>query len=170
VLRYLPGGAAGVRSIVNAILSGGFQQQVLFSTDIEGKPLALDNVASLKDGPAFVIAENADDVRNWVEQYQAPQGERPLAIVLLTSAGASAVAETYVRSASETDQHLVGPLVGFRDTMIYQAVRQSPSPSAQKLAAQRWQSIGLSALLASLVIVVGMVINLIRSLQRRGRR
>jgi hypothetical protein len=170
VLRYLPGGAAGVRSVVNAILSGGFQQQIVFSTDIEGKPLALDNIASLKTSPAFIIAENADDVRNWAEQYQAPQGEKPLTIVLLTSAGASAVADAYVRSASETDGHIIGPLVGFRDTMTYQAVRQSPSSSAQKLAAQRWQSIGLSALLAGVVIVVGMAVNLIRSLQRRRRR
>jgi hypothetical protein len=170
VLRYLPGGAAGVRSVVNAILSGGFQQQIVLSTDIEGKALALDNIASLKTSPAFIIAENADDVRNWAEQYQAPQGEKALTMVLVTSAGASAVADAYVRSASETDSHIVGPLAGFRDTMTYQAVRQSPAPSAQKLAAQRWQSIGLSALLAGVVIVIGMGVNLIRSLQRRRHR
>ncbi len=167
VLRYLPGGAAGVRAMTSALLSGGFQQNVVFTADIEGKPSGLTDadIAALKTSPAFILTESQDDVRNWVEQYQAAPNDKPLPIVLLSSASASAVAESYASSA--TDKHIVGPLVGLRDSMVYQAARQSPDAKALKLADQRWQSVGLGALLASVLILVGVAINLLRSLRRR---
>jgi hypothetical protein len=167
VLRYLPGGAAGVRAFTGALLSGGFQQNVIFTADIEGKPSGLNDadIAALKTNPAFILTESQDDVRNWVEQYQAAPSDKPLPIVLLSSASASAVAESYASSAA--DKHIVGPLVGLRDSMVYQAARQSPDANAAKRADQRWQSIGLGALLASVLILVGLAVNLLRSLRRR---
>jgi len=167
VLRYLPGGAAGVRAFTGALLSGGFQQNVIFTSDIEGKPSGLTDadIAALKANPAFILTESQDDVRNWVEQYQAGPNDKPLPIVLLSSASASAAAESYASSA--TDKRIVGPLVGLRDSMVYQAARQSPDANAAKRADQRWQSVGLGALLASVLILVGVAVNLLRSLRRR---
>ncbi len=169
VLHYLPGGVMGVRSIANALLGRGLQQQIVFGTDLQGRASGLTeaNLVSLRSNPAFVLTENPEDVRNWVEQYQVPLTDKPQPIVLLSSAGASAVADTYARSAP--DKHILGPLVGLRDGLIYQGNRQ-PFPSAQKIGDQRWQSIALSTLLASVVILLGTAINLIRSLQRRERR
>ncbi len=169
VLRYLPGGAVGVRSLVNALTAGGLQQQVVFGTDLQGKASGLGeaNLDNLRANPAFVLTENPEDVRNWIEQYQISWVGKPSPVVLLSSAGASAVAETYAHSAP--DKHVLGPLVGLRDSMIYQSARQ-PSAKNQKLAVQRWQSIGLSLLLASVVVLLGAAVNLIRSLQRRERR
>jgi hypothetical protein len=168
LLRYLAGGAAGVRALVNAFQSLDVQRQVVFATDLQGKPTGLTDadLASLASNPAFVLTESAEDVRNWIEQYQVRSGQA-LPIVLLSSAGASAVAETYARSAP--DKHIIGPLVGLRDSIVYRAVRQ-PQPRIQQLEMQRWQSVGLGLLLASVVILLGAAINLIRSLKRRERR
>jgi hypothetical protein len=173
VLRYLPGGAAGVRAALNAILTGGFQQSIVFTTDIEGKPTGLTeaSLSGLKSNPAFVLTESAEDVRNWVEQYQSALPNKPLPIVLLSSAGASAAAQAYAQNTA--DKRIVGPLVGLRDAMVYQAVRQPQSASAQNLTLQRWQSVGLGAMLAATVIILGAAANMIRSLrspQRRTRR
>jgi hypothetical protein len=173
VLRYLPGGAAGVRAALNAILAGGFQQSIVFATDIEGKPTGLTeaNLSGLKSNPAFVLTESAEDVRNWVEQYQSAPPNKPLPIVLLSSAGASAAAQAYAQNTA--GQRIVGPLVGLRDALVYQAVRQPQSTNAQNLMLQRWQSVGLGAMLAATVIILGAAVNMIRSLrspQRRARR
>ena len=95
-------------------------------------------------------------------------------MVFLSSVGASAVADTYARTAS---QRIYGPLVGLRDAMIYGTARQittttnaADTAKAQQTAEQRWQSIGLGTLLASVIILIGAAINLIRSLPRRRRR
>ncbi|GEM_PF-1211468 len=173
VLRYLPGGAAGVRAALNAILTGGFQQSIVFTTDIEGKPTGLTeaNLSGLKSNPAFVLTESAEDVRNWVEQYQSAPPNKPLPIVLLSSAGASAAAQAYAQNTA--DKRIVGPLIGLRDAMVYQAVRQPQPASVQNLTLQRWQSVGLGAMLAATVIILGAAANMIRSLrspQRRTRR
>lgn len=172
VLRYLPGGAAGVRAALNAILTGGFQQSIVFSTDIEGKPTGLTeaNLSSLKTSPAFVLTESAEDVRNWVEQYQSTPPNKPLPIVLLSSAGASAAAQAYAQNQNTASKRLIGPLVGLRDAMIYQAVRQPQSANVQKLTMQRWQGIGLGATLAAIVIILGAAVNMIRSLRSPQRR
>jgi hypothetical protein len=92
---------------------------------------------------------------------------------LLSSASASATAEAYARS--DTSNRIPGIMVGLRDALTYQAVRQAmpagaAGDRARELVAQRWQSVGVSALLASAVIALGAVLNLIRALTRREPR
>jgi hypothetical protein len=175
VLRYLPGGAAGVRAMATALITGGLQAQIVFSTDIEGKPSGLvePNITDLGRRPAFILTETPDDVRNWVEQYRSAPSQNPFPMILLSSASASATAEAYARS--DTSNRIPGIMVGLRDALTYQAVRQAmpagaAGDRARELVAQRWQSVGVSALLASAVIALGAVLNLIRALTRREPR
>ncbi|MEP7287623.1 MAG: hypothetical protein ABI947_17860 [Chloroflexota bacterium] len=172
VLRYLPGGTIGVRSFTNSVLASNFQDlavQATFRDDIEGKPSSVTdvNVINLRQNPAFILAETPDDVRAWVEQYQSVPPQEPLKMVLLSSASASAVSQAYATSANT---RIIGPLVGLRDTMIYQAQRQPLTGKVQILSDQRWQSIGLATLIAVLIILLGLIINVFRGLQGRSRR
>src|SRR5262249_37247582 len=72
VLPYLPGGAIGVRALLNDVQKSD-SSQLAFAVDIEGQPSGLTNVSvtTLQRNPAFVLTESQEDVRNWVEQYQA---------------------------------------------------------------------------------------------------
>jgi hypothetical protein len=169
ILRYLPGGAIGVHSYTNALLSADFKQftvQAIFQNDIAGRPSHLTDVSvvSLRQNPAFILAESPEDVRAWIEQYQAAPPLPPLKIVLLSSASASAVSQAYASSAAT---RVVGPLVGLRDAMIYQAQRQPLTDKAQSLSLQRWNSMALATLLAALIILLGAALNVIRNLRRR---
>ncbi len=181
VLRYLPGGAAGVHALANAVLTGGFDQTIVFGTDIEGRnllqtegaapdPTKLDalHIGALQTTPAFILTESPDDVRNWVEQYRATG--KPISMVLLSSSAASAVAQTYATGKSNADKHIIGPLVGLRDSMVYQVARNQLPTANVTRQAQRWQSVGLALLLATVVILLGTAINLMRRMQRRARR
>jgi hypothetical protein len=173
ILRYLPGGAAGVRALVDALQRPGFQRQVIFSTDIEGKAWSLgdpDLVATLlRSTPAFVLVETQDDVRNWAEQYRSTLPGETLRLALLSSASAAAAAQSYASSGA-SDQRILGPLVGVRDALLYQTERkQFTTEKALKLADQRWQSISVSALVAAVIILFGAALNMIRSLPRRRR-
>ncbi len=171
VLRYLPAGAAGVRSVVNAMYFGGFEAQSSFLTDIEGQASGLSDtdVKRLQGAPAVVLAETADDVRNWAEQFRAPaslSGITPPKIILAAAAAADATAHTYSASLPAV---IIGPLVGLRDATVYRTLRQPPAKAADaKALDQRWQSTGLGALVAGLIIFLGMILNLIRALRRRG--
>ena len=168
MLGYLPGGAAGVRALISALYEPGLQRQFVFGTDIEGRPAALDEAAldSLRANPAFLLAETQDDVRNWAEQFRVPGTGEGLPLVLLTTASASPAAAAYSQEG-----RITGPLVGLRDALLYQEARGLfATAEAERVAAQRWQSTGLGALLAAVTILIGAALNMIRSLRRRNRR
>jgi len=174
VLRYLPAGAAGVRSVYSAIYQRGFQIQNDFITDVEGQPSGLTdtNVSALAKSPVIVLAETPEDVRNWAEQYRALGDANPPKIVLAVAAAADATARTYSASLPQT---LIGPLIGLRDATVYRAIRQPASTSTTvsasndvKFADQRWQSTGLGALLAGVIIFLGSMFSLIQAVRRRG--
>jgi hypothetical protein len=120
--------------------------------------LVEQSIISLRSSPAFVLTEAPEDVRNWVEQYRSIPPQNPFPIVLLSSASASATAQAYARS--DTSNRIPGVMVGLRDALTYQTIRQ-PMPAG---------AAGISALLASAVIALGAVLNLIRALTRREPR
>jgi hypothetical protein len=162
-----------VRALVDALQQPGFQRQVIFDTDIEGKAWSLGDVdlvaTLLRSTPAFVLTETQDDVRNWAEQYRSTVPGETLRLALLSSASAAAAAQSYANSGA-ADQRILGPLVGVRDALIYQTERkQFATDKALKLADQRWQSISISALFAAVIILFGAALNMIRSLPRRRR-
>jgi hypothetical protein len=172
VLRYLPSGAAGVRSVVNAIYFNGFDGQTEFTLDVEGQPSGLNldkDLPALRDSPAIVLAETPEDVRNWAEQYQTPAGADAAApdtrIVLAVSAAAAATARAY---SSALDKTIIGPLIGLRDATLYQLARQPPATAGglDRLN-QRWQSVGLGALVAAVLILFGTLFSLFGALRRQ---
>lgn len=179
VLRYLPGGLVGLRTLVNALYTPGLD--ALFITDIDGKAtnLGADVVEQLRTNPALVLAEGADDVREWAEQYRVtgvtapasadPAQAEPLRLTLFTSAAASAIAESY--AASSTGR-ITSVLVGVRDAAIYQRLNGlEGSADVARSADERWQSLQLGLLLASFIMLFGMILNAMRGLlRRRGAR
>ena len=182
VLRYLPSGAAGVRSVVNAIFFGSgsgqssftLDAQTEFALDVEGQPSGLNlstDLPILRASPAIVLAETSEDVRNWAEQYRTPAGVAPgtadTQIVLAVSAAAAATARAYSSTFSKT---VIGPLIGLRDATLYALERQQLTPgSALDRLNQRWQSVGLGALVAAALILFGALFSLLGSLRRRGQ-
>jgi hypothetical protein len=173
VLPFLPAGAAGVRTLLNVVYGGAYVTQTAFTSDIEGQPSGLNlqtDLFALRSTPVIVLAETPEDVRNWVEQYRAPPdvSAAPAKIILATSAAADATARTYSKALPQT---IFGPLVGVRDATLYQALRQTPlTPNAVDRLLQRWQSIGLGALVAAVLIVVGALFGLLNSFRRREVR
>jgi len=146
----------------------GASKSAEFATDISGKPSGLtdNSVNRLENNPAFILTESQDDVRNWAEQYRA---DPPLQLkfVLLSSAAASTTAQTY---AAANSTNIIGPLVGLRDAIVYQAAREPADARTNARIAQRWQSITLATLGTALIVVIGLVFNLMRDLRRRTRR
>ena len=176
VLRYLPAGAAGVRSVVNAIYasSASFNSQTEFTLDVEGQPSGLNvatDLATLQTSPAIVLAETPEDVRNWAEQYKIPAGlpagTAPARIILGVSAAAAAAARAYSTALSST---VIGPLIGLRDVTLYQVAYQTPvSANGADRLNQRWQSVGLGALVSALLILFGALFSLIGALRRQTK-
>ncbi len=170
ILRYLPSGAAGVRALVNGIYTGGFDTTAQFSTDIQGQPIPNLVPASLASAPVLVLAETSEDVRGWAEQYRPPAlattGTTPQKLVFAVAVAADATAHAYAKSRPES---IVGPLVGLKDATIYRVLRQvaADSPEAAALL-QRWQSVGLAALVAGVLILLGAMFSIIGALRRRG--
>ena len=170
ILRYLPSGAAGVRALVNGIYTGGFDTTAQFSTDIQGQPIPNLVPAALAAAPVLILAETSEDVRGWAEQYRPPAlattNAAPQKLVFAVAVAADATARAYAKSRPES---IVGPLVGLKDATIYRVLRQvaADSPEAAALL-QRWQAVGLGALVAGVLILLGAMFSIIGALRRRG--
>jgi hypothetical protein len=170
VLGFVPGGAAGVRLLYDSLQTDNFQQQFMLNVDIEGRAAGLDDSArdTLRSNPVFLLAESQDDVRNWAEQFRPRGGGGgPSRLILLSSVGASAIAQTYAKA---DPARFGGPLVGLRDATLYFERRGLHAGADDSLAAaQRWQSVGLAATAAAVIVLFGAALNGIRSLRRMRR-
>jgi hypothetical protein len=168
VLAYLPAGATGVRAILNGVYNlTALDRTAQFGTDIEGKPSGLNDAAveSLQRAPVIVLAETADEVRIWAEQYRRPGIQKML---FAGSVAADAAARTYTASQPAS---YIGPLVGLRDATTYRKLRQAngATPGEIALLDQRWQSTGLGALLAGIFILLGAAFSMIGAIRQRNR-
>ena len=117
VARYLTGGTLGLRD-----LSQNFESTV--NINVKGEPTNL-NLTSLNDmALMLLIAERADDIRNWSEQV-APSTSTNF--VAATGYSAQPMAEPYV---SQTEG-ILGLVIGYRDAYTYgemlQAVYATPT-------------------------------------------
>ena len=106
ILRYLPGGAVGLRE-----LSGNFADVVRVSA--KGVLTGLEFTSLEEMTLTVLIAETADDMRNWVEQA-LPRNEGALLLVA-TGYAAQPLAQAYVDSTV----NIIGPVVGLRDAYTY---------------------------------------------------
>ena len=122
LLRYLSGGALGLRD-----LSRNFDSIVRFSS----KGIATElEFSSLDDMTLMVlIAERAEDIRNWAEQVAT---ETETYFIAVSGYAAQPLAQPYVDESSE----IVGMIVGIRDVYTYgeklEAIYgdfQSPTPA-----------------------------------------
>ena len=122
LLRYLSGGALGLRD-----LSRNFDSVARFSS----KGIATElEFSSLNDMTLIVlIAERAEDIRNWAEQVAT---ETETYFIAVSGYAAQPLAQPYVDESSE----IVGMIVGIRDVYTYgekleaiYGVFQSPTPA-----------------------------------------
>ena len=106
LLRYLPGGALGLRE-----LSENFADIARVSS--RGQLTGLD-FASLQDmALALLIADSAEDIRNWAEQV-LPELEN-MDLLIATGYAAQPLAQAYADSMVD----IIGPLYGIRDAYTY---------------------------------------------------
>ena len=106
LLRYLPGGALGLRE-----LSENFADVARVSA--KGELTGL-NLGALEDmSLILLIAESAEDLRLWVEQV-LPETE-DARLLAATGYAAAPLAQAYADSLDE----IVGLVVGFRDAYLY---------------------------------------------------
>lgn len=106
LLRYLPGGALGLRE-----LSENFADVARVSA--RGQLTGLD-FDSLQDMTlTALITENAEDLRNWVEQA-LPEVDG-MNLLVATGYAAQPLAQAYADSLD----HVVGPVYGIRDAYTY---------------------------------------------------
>ncbi len=106
LLRYLPGGALGLRE-----LSENFDDVARISAKGLPTGLQFDTLDEMTE--IVLIAASADDIRHWVEQVaSAAEGRR---LLVATSYAAQPLAQAY---ADSLDQ-VIGPIVGIRDAYTY---------------------------------------------------
>ncbi|MFP4323324.1 MAG: hypothetical protein ACLFTK_12795 [Anaerolineales bacterium] len=167
VLRYLPGGAVSVRALTESVAFGA----LVFQSDISGANTNLEMDVITDDSFAFVVvvAERYDEVRIWAEQLAEVQVPK----VALVSAAAEPLARPYL-SADAYD----GMLSGIQGALMYDAARNADTRAAYDApdnlalpdpALGRWHGAALAALLASTLISLGALYNILRVV-REGRR
>ncbi len=106
ILRYLPGGSLGLRE-----LSENFADVVRVSAKGELTGLEFESLSEMT--LIVLLAEYAEDMRNWAEQVVSEaDGTRLLAA---TGYAAAPVAQVY----ADTMEAIVGLMVGYRDAYTY---------------------------------------------------
>lgn len=175
VLGYLPGEAVGVRSLwqTSVDAAGNFNPLPAFETDLRGDETGL-MITSLERDIALiaVVGEDSGAVRTWAEQLQ----DVAVPKIALVTASTEPLVVPYVESG-----RYAGYLAGVRDAMRYDAERNAfarapyvmPDKAPETLPnpeAARWHSLALGTAAAAGLIALGAVLNLLRSLRRRGRR
>lgn len=167
-LRYVAGGAVAIRGLTR----GEVLSNLVFSTDSTGEKTNLDIGRITADDFAMVlvVGENLDDVRNWAEQFPVPG----LPKYALVTAAAEPLVNAYVDTGG--DLAFLGYLAGYRDAYRYDHLRNAgireplvvpddvdiPDPEISQ-----WHSMAFGVLVASLLVLLGMVINTLRGLRRR---
>jgi hypothetical protein len=89
--------------------------------------------------------------------------------VLLVSTSASVAAQSYVTqidTLSNSGTQIIGPLAGARGAAEYRTLLNLNSPEEAARAERRWQATGFSTLMAGVIIMVGMIISIIRSISQ----
>jgi hypothetical protein len=165
VLRYLPAGAVGVRSLTTSETSTG----AVFTRDFYGEDTNLEIGELDNEDFAFIVVagDRYDDARIWAEQTNTLDLDK----FALVTAAAEPITRAYV-SAGEYK----GMLSGFRGALMYDAVRDPgrllayeppegldiPNPTLS-----RWHSAALGAMAAAAVIGLGALFNIARMMRRR---
>ncbi len=106
ILRYLPGGSLGLRELSENF---GAVARVSHKGALTGLELdSLDDLAAIA-----LIAERADDLRNWAEQVATEL--RQTRLLAFTGYSAAPLAQVYADSADA----IAGVIIGYRDAFTY---------------------------------------------------
>ncbi|MCY3832703.1 MAG: SH3 domain-containing protein [Chloroflexi bacterium] len=106
ILRFLPGGALGIRE-----LNENFADVVKVSAKGISTGLQLDSLDRVKS--IVLISDSAETVRNWAEQVVAASDNAPL--LAFTSYSAAPIAQVYADASAE----ILGLVFGYRDAYTY---------------------------------------------------
>ena len=106
ILRYLPGGSLGLRE-----LSENFADVARVSHKGELTGLEFDSLEEM--AAVVLIAERAEDMRNWAEQVVSEVGSTRL--LAASGYAAAPLAQVYADSMEQ----IVGLVVGYRDAYTY---------------------------------------------------
>lgn len=156
-LGFIPGGPAGLLSFAQS------PQQVLpvaqdGSPAWESGPLA--NVKSLADfGMVFVVTENPQTARAWIEQVRPSLGDTPLVMVI------SAQAEPLVRPYYDAyPQQVQGMVTGLMGGVAYENLTGRAGT-----AGSYWNAFSLGLVVAGLLILAGGVFNAASAMIARSK-
>lgn len=169
-LRYISGGAVAIRSLSQSETLSAF----VFSTDSTGEETNLEfgRLDAEDFEMVFVVGESIDDVRNWAEQFNVPE----LSKYILVTASAEPLVGAYVDV--DGTAAFSGYLAGYRDTYRYNQLRNQRTLSEFEAPddvdvpdpdISQWHSMAVGALVAGLLIIIGMVFNTLRNTRRRRR-
>ena len=174
VLGYLSGEAVGVRTLREVFhdAEGNLAVQPAFEYDLRGDPTNL-LIADVGQDVVLVVVvgEGLDDVRTWAEQLK----ELPLHKVALVTAAAEPLTTPYVQKDGYAG-YLAGLRDAFRYDAAYNAAARTPytpppdAPNVPDPQAAQWHSMAWGALVAALLITLGLLFNVLRGLLRREHR
>jgi hypothetical protein len=157
-LGYLPGGAGGIKvfaeqprfTVGQDALQGNLWDAPALTDITVNNATSLANFASV-----FVLTDNPDTGRLWIEQAHPSMGEKPL--LLVVSAQAETMMQPYVLSGQ-----LDGLLAGLEGGAMYENALNKDGQ-----ARTEWDAFGTAMLAAEFIIIIGGVRGLIAGLRSR---
>jgi hypothetical protein len=162
-LGYLAGGPAGILYFADAPTAA-------ITVSVDGQPAwsagPLQAIQKLSDFAAvFILTDNADTGRNWIEQAGPQLGNTPMLMVI------SAQAEPMIRPYLDSGQ-LKGLVSGLSEAKIYEQSNQSLVSSSGSghqfgLDNQYWDSFSVGMLVAELLIVAGVILGFVADWRAR---
>lgn len=155
-LGYIPGGIAGLRAFAETpaqVFPRSLDQQEVWIT----APLTTE--ATLADFTlALVITDNPDTARAWIEQAEPVLKPSPLLMIV------SAQAEPMIRPYYDSGQ-VQGMITGLAGGAAYENKR-----GRSGLASQYWDAFSASLLVATILILIGGLVNASLTSMARNKR
>lgn len=180
-LGYLPGGPIGIaqfsrnpESIVRRDFRGNAEEQLTINNVPQAFPIwdlpLLNAVESLNGfGALMIITASPENARMWFEQTEAARsvaGQR-VPLIFVTSASAAPLVRPYFEA--DRQSHDEDPQAGFISGPTAILEYEAQAGTAANLSFQYWDMVGIGALLAGVMLVLGNLIYGVRQLWRQQR-